>query len=153
MRDTNNGEMVMKYIAYLYWVFKHANAKYGEVEDRFSILMSFFGLLIIYLFSFIALIDAFWGTNLHGANGWLDDNTVINRLVKTPLLMSPIFLLLWWFLALKKQKIEIEVSEIEKLPQNIRKGIKRRFVIFLICSVIFLLVCITSVAWMKLLRQ
>lgn len=142
----------MRYIAYLYWSFKHANPKYGE-EDRISILISLFGLLILYLFTFILLIDAFFDTNFRRANGWLDDNAAINRLVKIPILISPIFFILLWLLTLKKQKIEREVSEIEKLPQNIRKGIKRRFVIFLIFSAIFLLAGITSGAWVKMIRQ
>ena len=104
------------------------------------------GIVGLYALCIFALIDSLFNMHMTSLNGWLDDDTVTNRLVKIPIAHTPIALLLWLYLQFNKKEVELKIKMYENMPVERACKINRWFSAYICLSVLFFLFSVSLLA-------
>ena len=140
----------MGFIIYIYYRLKRINPNYGNL----IISIQFSAIILLHLMPLISVLDEFFDMKISGIfwNLVKDDDVITRRLIKLPILFSPLFLGVYFFVHKNNNRIIEGCKKLELLPKKDLRKKNFYMWIYIILSIIFLNLGITSSGWVPKLK-
>jgi hypothetical protein len=137
----------MRFWSYVYFkLMKRYKDKDAETQKLYAFVP--FCFLVVFIFLPIAfLAHAFFGFNAL----WIIEgqNSSENRLIRIPLVISPVFLIIYSIYRLNKEKVFSYWNEFENFSDEEKKEKNKTFYIFIGVLICVFLFSVTSTIWHK----
>ena len=131
----------MKKITYIFYklfvYFKKQNSNLSIGIQKINAFIVFVALVMFNLVTIRNVVDIFFNLNL--SDFGLGTNAIENRFVRIPLLLSPLFLLVWVVYRKNKPSIEEYLVEFEAVSGDEKTKLNRFFWIYVIITCVLML--------------
>lgn len=119
-----------------------------KIQKTYTFIQMLF-LFVLNLLSLAGLADTLLNTHLVSVYGWIDDDAVINRLVKVPLLLFPVAILLALIYFFNKEKIKKETEHLNFASEQEIKQKDFFFWVYIGITCFFVVLSASSPDWIN----
>lgn len=141
----------MNAIIYVYYRIKKINPNDGNI----IIAIQFLFIILVHLLPIISIFNTLFHTNLLNSfdNLTRNDDVIIRRLIKLPILFSPLYILVYLFLHKNNERIVEGCKKFESMPKEERRKKNFYLWLYIICSFSLVVLVGTSSSWIPKLQE
>jgi len=140
----------MKFLAYIYWRLLNRNS-YNAYHKHEITCLQILGIIAFWCLPFIFIIQNVTGIIIW--NRLMSDDRFINRFVRIPLLLLPIYLGIHFFIKWNFKRFETEFSKFEKMNSGEKKKADRKGWLIIAATIVWFFIGMTSRDWIDALLK